>query len=56
MKIGLGVLIFIIFFILKVCNAISWSWLWVCSPIWIPLVILMGVFMWLGFLVWMEIR
>ena len=24
-----------IFVILKLSNVISWSWLWVCSPLWI---------------------
>lgn len=27
----------LIFVVLKLCGVISWSWLWVLSPIWIPL-------------------
>lgn len=29
----------IVFIVLKLCKVISWSWLWVISPIWIPLAI-----------------
>lgn len=31
----------IAFIILKLCNVISWSWLWVLSPIWIPTIIIL---------------
>ena len=27
----------IVFIVLKLCNVISWSWLWVLSPLWISL-------------------
>lgn len=27
----------IVFIVLKLCKVISWSWLWVFSPIWLPL-------------------
>lgn len=27
----------IIFIVLKLCNLIHWSWIWVLSPIWISL-------------------
>ena len=30
----------ILFITLKLCGVISWSWLWVLSPIWIQLVVL----------------
>lgn len=26
-----------IFIVLKLCNLITWSWIWVLSPFWIPL-------------------
>ena len=29
----------IVFIILKLCKVINWSWLWVLSPIWIPIII-----------------
>lgn len=30
-------LLAIVFVVLKLCNVIAWSWMWVLSPIWIPL-------------------
>lgn len=32
---SLPVVVFIVFLILKLTNVISWSWLWVTSPLWI---------------------
>jgi hypothetical protein len=29
----------IVFVTLKLCKVIDWSWLWVLSPIWLPLVV-----------------
>lgn len=37
-RIGFGGLLAIIFITLKLCGVISWSWLWVLAPLWIPLV------------------
>lgn len=34
----------LIFIVLKLCKVISWSWLWVLSPFWIPLAIIAIVF------------
>jgi len=33
--IGFTGLLTILFIALKLCNVITWSWLWVLSPIWI---------------------
>ena len=33
--IGFAGLLAIVFIVLKLCGIISWSWLWVLSPIWI---------------------
>jgi len=27
----------VVFLVLKLCNLIDWSWVWVLSPMWIPL-------------------
>ena len=32
-----------LFITLKLCNVITWNWLWVFAPIWIPLVASMGI-------------
>lgn len=37
--IGFCGLLTIVLITLKLCNVIAWSWWWVLSPIWIPLVI-----------------
>ena len=38
-KTGLGFaeVLTIVFVVLKLCNVIKWSWLWVLSPTWIPI-------------------
>jgi hypothetical protein len=45
--IGLGGMVFIVFLILKlggIGQVANWSWWWVCSPLWIPFVIVGLVF------------
>lgn len=43
-------LLLVAFVVLKLCGVIDWPWIWVLSPIWIPLVIagivLLAVFGW----------
>lgn len=43
MKISSGSL-FILFLILKLTGVITWSWIWVTAPLWIPLVLGLGIF------------
>jgi len=31
------------FIVLKLCKVITWSWIWVLSPTWIPTIILVVV-------------
>lgn len=40
--IGLGSALLLTFIILKLVGVINWSWWWVLSPIWIPVVLLMA--------------
>ena len=42
---GLGSVLFIVFLVLKFTNHIDWSWWWVTSPLWIPVVIVVSVFL-----------
>lgn len=37
--IGFTGLLTVAFIVLKLTGVISWSWLWVLSPIWIPLIL-----------------
>ena len=41
--IGFGSALLLTFIILKLVGVIDWSWWWVLSPIWIPVVLLWGV-------------
>jgi len=42
--IGFCGLLTIVFIVLKLCKVITWSWLWVLSPLWIvPIIILIIV-------------
>lgn len=34
---GFCSLLTIAFIVLKLCGVISWSWLWVLAPLWIPI-------------------
>ena len=36
-------LLTITFIVLKLLGVISWSWLWVLAPLWIPLLISLGI-------------
>lgn len=37
---GFGRVLFIVFLVLKLTEAIDWSWWWVAAPLWIPAAIL----------------
>ena len=41
--IGLSSLLAILFITLKLTGYITWSWLWVLAPIWIPFVIVVFI-------------
>lgn len=51
---GLGFvgLLQIVFIVLKLCNVITWSWLWVLSPLWISLLI--GVLLMITIVLWSK--
>jgi hypothetical protein len=50
--IGLGTILFLIFLTLKLTNTIDWSWWWIFSPLWIPLLVI-GV---LGFIMFIHYK
>ncbi len=41
--IGLTGVLFVVFLVLKLTGNIDWSWLWVTSPLWIPIVFLLCI-------------
>ena len=45
--VGIGTVLFLIFLILKLTDTIDWSWWWVTSPLWIPIllaIVIIGIF------------
>lgn len=40
---GLADVLLVIFIVLKLCGLISWSWLWVLSPLWISVILVIIV-------------
>jgi len=40
--IGFVGLLTIVFIVLKLCEVIAWSWIWVLSPLWISLGLTLG--------------
>lgn len=46
--VGIATVLAIVFIVLKVCNLITWSWVWVLSPLWISLGLLFIVLMIVG--------
>jgi hypothetical protein len=48
--IGIGGLLLVAFVVLKLCKVITWSWLWVLSPLWIPLAVI-AVFLFVALIV-----
>lgn len=51
MEIGLPTLLTIIFLILKLTGAITWSWWWVFSPLWITAGLVVGFWLIVGLLI-----
>lgn len=41
---GMGICsaLLVAFVVLKLVGVITWSWMWVLSPLWIPLALLLG--------------
>lgn len=48
-------LLTVAFIVLKLCHVINWSWWWVLSPIWIPILVVLaiGIIVFVG---WVVIR
>lgn len=43
--IGFCGLLTIVFIVLKLCHVIDWSWLWVLSPLWISVALVLLIVM-----------
>lgn len=42
--IGFCGILTIVFIVLKLLGKITWSWIWVLSPLWIPIVLIIAIF------------
>jgi hypothetical protein len=42
-SINISTVLLILFIILKLTNNIDWHWLWVLSPIWLPIAFVVGI-------------
>ena len=40
---GLALILFVVFLVLKLTHVIDWKWLWVASPIWLPIAAALGI-------------
>ena len=48
----LGMVLFIVFLVLKLTGTIDWSWWWVTSPLWIPLALVVLVLVGFVIVLW----
>lgn len=38
----------LVFIVLKLCGVIHWSWIWVLSPLWISLLVVIAIIIWMS--------
>jgi len=50
--IGIGTILFLIFMTLKLTGSIDWSWWWVTSPLWIPLILVVMIMGIMGLIIY----
>ena len=55
---GPGVLsiLLVAFIVLKLCGVITWSWLWVLSPLWIPIALVLVILLIVGIMVYANVK
>lgn len=53
---GLSTLLTVAFVVLKLCNVIDWSWIWVLAPLWIPFaiwaIVIISILIYTGIIEW----
>lgn len=55
LQIGFVDILFFVFLILKLCGVIDWPWVWVLAPLWIPLALVVLLFVVLG-IIYLYVR
>ena len=46
--VDLSTVLLVVFIILKLCNVITWDWIWVLSPLWISICLYIIVIWFIG--------
>ena len=41
--VGIFTVVGVVFIILKLCGLINWSWVWVLSPFWMPVALILVI-------------
>ena len=49
-------ILLVAFIVLKLCGVITWSWLWVLSPLWIPIALVLVILLIVGVMVYANVR
>lgn len=53
---GVLSILLVAFIVLKLCGVITWSWLWVLSPLWIPIALVLVILLIGGIMVYAKMR
>lgn len=48
--------VFLVLMVLRLVSVLAWSWWWVTSPLWIPALVLIALFLTDAVLLYIEIR
>lgn len=49
--VGIATVLAIVFIVLKLCNLITWSWVWVLSPLWISFGLILAILLIMGLVI-----
>ena len=53
---GVLSLLLVAFIVLKLCGVITWSWLWVLSPLWVPIALVLVILLIVGIMVYVNVK
>ena len=52
---GIGTILAIVFMILRLTGNIDWPWIWIFAPIWIPLALVLLIYIVMGIALLIEV-
>ena len=53
---GVLSLLLVAFIVMKLCGVITWSWLLVLAPLWIPIALILVILLIVGIMVWLNVK